>query len=152
MRATIQNMPPQNFNTPPRGQYCAPRDLLRLYLRKGNASEREVHLSLEHLTTRFLSTSVCQALWKLKSWVRQRFCLQVDYSLVTKQKTLSIKTSSKVSSQKDQGEIHQETPLRVWINESKSYLSLFPSLSPSLPPFPLFSHSSSPPPFFSINL
>lgn len=40
------------------------------------------------------------------------FCLQGDYSLVTKQKTLSIKTSSQVSSQKDQGEIHQETPFK----------------------------------------
>ena len=34
MRATKQNMPPQNFNTSPRGQYCDPRDTLRIYLRK----------------------------------------------------------------------------------------------------------------------
>lgn len=46
---------------------------------------------VEHLTTRFLSTSVCQALWRAEKLNQATFCLQGDYSLVTKQKTIEHK-------------------------------------------------------------
>lgn len=110
---------------------CPLRTAQALSLRKGKALDMEIYSFVHAFNNQFFEHQCMPDTVEDAKLSQAIFLSSRRLQSNNQAKYRSIKTSSNVGSQKDQGEIHRD-PLRVWTNECKSHLSLPLSPSPTL--------------------